>query len=288
MGKKKSSTEEPPARTAKPARPKDKARSKAARPRATAAARGAPAKPAAKAPRKRASRESVAAPAPAKPAERARDAQPARTKKAGTAKPAPPRRPSSPPPNRSTKAAPPPPAEAAPPKPKRTGPASAADLLGVAAGPPRRVFEVPEPALVEGRWRKAHAALLRARDRILDSMDNLAGSNLKRSHTDETPSYGGMDEGDVGLESYDRDFALNLLSNGQNLLNEVESALRRIAQGTYGECEVCGKPIPAIRLRAVPYAHCCVACQSQEERRQRTAALLKRSAIAKERLGGQE
>lgn len=281
MAKKKSPTQEPEVRA-----PKSRKANVIRREAKSAPATSAAPKPGAKS-KPKAPPTHSSTPAAAKPAAKRDGSSRRATKpKHASAKTKPARRPAKQPAPPEPVAAP----EPAPPpaKPRRTGPVSTADLLGPAASAPSRVFEVPEPALVEGRWRRSHAALLRLRDRVLDSMNTLAGSNLKRSHADERPSYGGMDEGDVGLESYDRDFALGLFSNGQDLLYEVEEALRRIVQGTYGDCESCGKPIPAVRIKAVPYARCCVGCQSQEERRQRTAAMVRRSAIAKERYSGQE
>jgi hypothetical protein len=45
----------------------------------------------------------------------------------------------------------------------------------------------------------------------------------------------------------------------------VRDALKKLAVGTYGDCESCGRPIPAARLEAVPYARRCVVCQAREE-----------------------
>jgi DnaK suppressor protein len=49
-------------------------------------------------------------------------------------------------------------------------------------------------------------------------------------------------------------------------LDEIDAAQARLAAGTYGTCEGCGRPIPLERLRAVPTARYCVACQRREER----------------------
>jgi Prokaryotic dksA/traR C4-type zinc finger len=45
----------------------------------------------------------------------------------------------------------------------------------------------------------------------------------------------------------------------------VRDAFAKLADGTYGECETCRRPIPIARLEAVPYARRCVACQAREE-----------------------
>ncbi|TAL16310.1 MAG: DNA-binding protein, partial [Frankiales bacterium] len=51
------------------------------------------------------------------------------------------------------------------------------------------------------------------------------------------------------------------------LLLQVERALARLDEGTYGRCENCGNPIPKARLQAFPRATLCVACKQREERR---------------------
>src|SRR5947199_7249247 len=59
----------------------------------------------------------------------------------------------------------------------------------------------------------------------------------------------------------------SLLVNQQALLSEVERALERIEQGTYGKCTNCGQPIPEKRLEAIPWASRDVKCEEQLEQR---------------------
>jgi DnaK suppressor protein len=49
-------------------------------------------------------------------------------------------------------------------------------------------------------------------------------------------------------------------------LKEVENALRRVSKGTYGTCEMCSAEIPANRLKAIPWARFCLACEEQRTR----------------------
>ena len=58
---------------------------------------------------------------------------------------------------------------------------------------------------------------------------------------------------DAGTDNFDRDFALSLLSTEQESLKEIEAAIERIYNGTYGNCEVTGEPIDPERLEAVPF-----------------------------------
>ncbi len=70
---------------------------------------------------------------------------------------------------------------------------------------------------------------------------------------------------DSATDSYDREFSLGLASNAQSILQEIDEALKRIAEKRFGNCMTCNKPIPRRRLNAVPYAKHCIECQSKEE-----------------------
>jgi RNA polymerase-binding transcription factor DksA len=78
-----------------------------------------------------------------------------------------------------------------------------------------------------------------------------------------------MHQADAGSDAYDRDCALSLLSQEQDALYEIEEALKRVDAGTYGICEMSGKPIPHARLEAIPFARFTVECQTQIEKRKK-------------------
>ena len=59
----------------------------------------------------------------------------------------------------------------------------------------------------------------------------------------------------------------SIMRNDRALLTEVENALKRLEQGTYGSCIVCGQPIPEKRLEAIPWAARCVKDEEQLEQR---------------------
>lgn len=59
----------------------------------------------------------------------------------------------------------------------------------------------------------------------------------------------------------------SIMRNDRALLTEVENALKRLEQGTYGICIVCGQPIPEKRLEAIPWAARCVKDEEQLEQR---------------------
>jgi DnaK suppressor protein len=65
--------------------------------------------------------------------------------------------------------------------------------------------------------------------------------------------------------STDRDMAVETLNQQARSIHEIRSALDRIGEGSYGQCERCDEPIPAKRLDALPWARMCVKCQSATE-----------------------
>lgn len=81
------------------------------------------------------------------------------------------------------------------------------------------------------------------------------------------PQRGGVGNhfADDATEMEQQETALSLRYNTEHLLTQVNHALERVAAGTYGTCERCGKPIPVERLEARPSATLCVEDQAREE-----------------------
>jgi RNA polymerase-binding protein DksA len=77
----------------------------------------------------------------------------------------------------------------------------------------------------------------------------------------------GHDQADMGATSFERDHELTVLSNERDKLAQIDRALARIDDGTYGVCESCGNPIGKMRLMAFPRATLCLTCKQREERR---------------------
>src|SRR6478609_8720475 len=116
---------------------------------------------------------------------------------------------------------------------------------------------------------KQRDRLLQLRDNILDSMNGVAKDTLRSRAEGSEASAFGMHQADAGSDAYDRDFALSLLSQEQDALYEIEEALKRIEQGSYGTCEMSGKAIPDARLEAIPFARLTVECQTQIEKQKK-------------------
>jgi len=117
--------------------------------------------------------------------------------------------------------------------------------------------------------KKQKERLLTLRDGMLDSMNGVARDSLRSRAEGSEASAFGMHQADAGSDAYDRDFALSLLSQEQDALYEIDEALKRIDQGTYGVCEMSGKPIPHARLEAIPFARYTVECQSSLEKQRK-------------------
>jgi RNA polymerase-binding protein DksA len=77
----------------------------------------------------------------------------------------------------------------------------------------------------------------------------------------------GSDQADVGSATFERDQEMTIVNNARDMLQQSEHALERIADGTYGVCEVCGNPIGKNRLMVFPRATMCMTCKQREERR---------------------
>jgi RNA polymerase-binding transcription factor DksA len=96
--------------------------------------------------------------------------------------------------------------------------------------------------------------------------------NVRREHpgslVDETGDLAsGSDNhlGDFGTETFERELDEGLAEGAERQLQQIDAALRRIEDGTYGACAVDGKPIPVERLRAVPWATLCIDHQREQE-----------------------
>jgi RNA polymerase-binding transcription factor DksA len=117
---------------------------------------------------------------------------------------------------------------------------------------------------------EARRRLEAERDRLTQVRSDFDAEHLTDESEDESTSElsGGIDQhqADVGTETFEREKDLSILEQIEAELGDVEHALRRIDDGTYGTCEFDGKPIPEERLEAQPAARFCVEHQAEAER----------------------
>ena len=99
------------------------------------------------------------------------------------------------------------------------------------------------------------------RSRLLDAVAFLEKENAG-SIEEELGEIGGRGDdnhlADMATATYDRELDEGLEEGAQSTLGEIEAALQRIAEGSYGVCEVCGEPIGAERLSAIPWTRLCI------------------------------
>jgi RNA polymerase-binding protein DksA len=109
--------------------------------------------------------------------------------------------------------------------------------------------------------------LLEERSRVVDAIDNIHAEN-PGSIGEETEELTFQDNhlGDVATATFDREMASTLEENSSHVLAEIDDALARIENGTYGLCGRCGKPIGEERLEALPWATLCIEDKRRQER----------------------
>ena len=162
-------------------------------------------------------------------------------------------------------------------KPNHVKAASLADILGFNPKKPKAAEDLFEKDVPE-KFRRYYRLLVDLRTRLTEGIERHSEESLKRSAKDDAgdlSAYGqNMAEGG-GINTFDRDFALSLVSSEQEALSEIDGAIKRIRNGTYGICEITGKPIAKERLLAVPFTRYSSEAQKEIEKnryRSRTQA----------------
>jgi len=111
------------------------------------------------------------------------------------------------------------------------------------------------------------ARLLDERRQVVDAIENLHAEN-PGSLGDETEARTYQDNhlGDVATATFEREMASTLEDNSTHVLQEIDEALARIDEGTFGTCRACGEPIGTERLEALPWATLCIDDKRKQER----------------------
>ena len=145
----------------------------------------------------------------------------------------------------------------------KTKSASIVDILGFnpkksATRPDRDASKVPD------RWKPFYVSLIKLRDQLKAGLGARSEDTLGTSARESSGELS-VNSSDAGSESFDRDVAITMVAGEQEMLQEVESAIDRIFDGTYGLCEETAKPINQSRLKAVPYARYSLQGQAEYE-----------------------
>lgn len=110
-------------------------------------------------------------------------------------------------------------------------------------------------------------AVLNERFDALTGEYNRALADLRNLQDEHNSDASGEDQADVGNKTFEREQGQSLAHGILERIKQVEQALARLDDGSYGQCERCGNPIPKARLEAFPAATLCVTCKQRQERR---------------------
>jgi RNA polymerase-binding protein DksA len=105
--------------------------------------------------------------------------------------------------------------------------------------------------------------LLALRARLHGDMTQMEDNALNEDHGNTTRMP--TDQAELGSGNFDQELTLSLLDSENDALGQIDGALKRIEDGSFGLCQVCGVKIPEPRLEAIPYAALCFQCASQRE-----------------------
>lgn len=105
--------------------------------------------------------------------------------------------------------------------------------------------------------------LLTMRNRMSGEMRNLTDSALLLTNRDSRPP---THTEEIGNDCIEQEVAIAVLANEGGVLGEINHAIQRFENNTFGTCERCAKRIPKPRLKVIPYTRYCVECQQLEER----------------------
>ncbi len=157
-------------------------------------------------------------------------------------------------------------------KPTHVKAASLADILGFNPKKAKSIEALVE-ADVPDKFKRYYKLLIDLRTHLTAGIELHSEETLKRSSKDDAgdlSSYG-QHMADAGTDTFDRDFALSLVSSEQEALGEIDAAIKRIKDGSYGLCEINQTPIAKDRLLAVPFTRYSAEAQKGLERNRHRA-----------------
>ena len=109
---------------------------------------------------------------------------------------------------------------------------------------------------------KLHAIRARLRGDVTAMAEiALRKSGLEGSDSNSMPIH----MAELGSDNFEQEFTLGLLQADEGTLGQIESALERITQGSFGKCIECEGAIPKMRLNAIPYTPVCIKCAERQE-----------------------
>lgn len=109
--------------------------------------------------------------------------------------------------------------------------------------------------------------LLRRRAQLSSEVEKLAEETLRHNRQDAAGDLSSMPihMADIASDNFEKELNLDFIQMESAEVRDMDEALARIEEGTFGTCESCDKSIPKARLRAVPHARLCIGCKREEE-----------------------
>ena len=133
----------------------------------------------------------------------------------------------------------------------------------------KKVKAVKIKKMPKTELKKYKGLLIEERKKVGGDLSHIAENTLNRSQRDASGDLSGYSYhmADMASDDYDRDFSLGRATDEQKMLFGIDEALKRIEDGTYGNCVQCNKPIPKKRLKALPHTELCIDCQKKNEKK---------------------
>jgi DnaK suppressor protein len=121
------------------------------------------------------------------------------------------------------------------------------------------VIELMDKRTVVARLEHERERLVKMKRDLEGQAENPAGGSGELADYDQHPA-------DIGTEAFEQEKNLSILESIDEQLKEVDAAFERLENGTYGNCEACGRPIEPARLEQRPFARFCLEDQQRIER----------------------
>ena len=123
-------------------------------------------------------------------------------------------------------------------------------------------------ALTKEQIKQLRQLLITERAKVAEEIKSIARdvSTSPRDASGDLSAYT-VHLADMAADTYDRELSMNIVSTEQETLYQIDDALKRLDDGSYGICQLCNEPIAMSRLKAVPYASACIKCQRAKEQK---------------------
>jgi DnaK suppressor protein len=134
---------------------------------------------------------------------------------------------------------------------------------------PRKTVSPGKKRMLKKELGEFKKIILKRKGEVVDNIEHISEDTLKKSQKDASGDISGYTYhmADVATDNYDREFSLGLAANERQSILELDDALKKIQDGTFGTCEDCKSLITKTRLKALPYARLCLKCQEKKEKR---------------------